>query len=384
MSRLPDPLLPGLEEPTTEGQISRVWGHIDARRGRRRSKTGFYVGGGLLVAAAAALLVAVLPLPSEPSALLRSDGAAVATVSVPPSAEAPELLSLDDGSEVTVEPGAELSPGPNGADHFHLVLARGRARFSVEPEGPRRWTIDSGLATIEVVGTVFSIDRGESRVLVHVERGVVLVRGEAVPGGVQRLTAGDSLTVEGPPLERGVLAAAPGGAADPLATDIVLEEPPAEPVAETSGRRARPTRAHDRGAHDRGAHEDTADEPDCQAEVLLAEADRARRDGHRGEALALLERASRASSDSHGALAAFTRARMLLDELDRPVDARVDFERALAIGLSPRLAETARYRLVECHARGGDRARASASARRYLARHPEGAHADGARRWLDL
>lgn len=378
MSGLPDPLLPGLDEPTDEAQISRVWGHIDARRGRRRSKAPRYLGGGLALAAAAALLLFMMPRDEEPSALLSADGHVVTTLSVPASAEEPESLALGDGSTIMLEPGAELVPGDNGPDRFHLVLARGRARFSVQPEGPRRWTIETGLATVEVVGTVFSIDRSENQVVVHVERGVVLVRGERVPDGLRRLRAGDSLTVEA---MSALAASASDEGRDRHATAIspVVDDSPVEPELGASARRSR----HE-SRRDEGAVEATADDPDCQAEILLAEADGARRDGLRSDALTLLERASRASSDSHAALAAFTRARMLLDELDRPVDARVDFERALAIGLLPRLAETARYRLIECHARAGDRARAGASARRYLARHPEGPHADGARRWLDL
>ena len=58
---------------------------------------------------------------------------------------------------------------------------RGGVRFEVEPDGPRRWTIETGLATVEVVGTVFEVERAPGAVDVRVERGVVVVRGERVP-----------------------------------------------------------------------------------------------------------------------------------------------------------------------------------------------------------
>lgn len=44
----------------------------------------------------------------------------------------------------------------------------------VQPGGPRRWQVEGGLATIEVVGTA-------GRLRVSVQRGAIVVRGEGVP-----------------------------------------------------------------------------------------------------------------------------------------------------------------------------------------------------------
>ena len=62
------------------------------------------------------------------------------------------------------------------------------------PGGPRRWQIECGLATVEVVGTS-SAARGPHGLRVGVERGVVLVRGERVVNHVRRLTAGESMEI---------------------------------------------------------------------------------------------------------------------------------------------------------------------------------------------
>src|SRR5262249_13350397 len=76
-----------------------------------------------------------------------------------------------------------------------LQQRRGSVLYDVRPGGPRRWTIECGLATVEVIGTAFRIDRTSLRVHVEVFRGVVLVRGERVPDRAARLTAGMSLDV---------------------------------------------------------------------------------------------------------------------------------------------------------------------------------------------
>src|SRR5205807_1307722 len=49
--------------------------------------------------------------------------------------------------------------------------------------------------TVEVVGTEFSVGRTDGKVEIQVSAGVVLVRGDVVPGHVQRLGAGEALTL---------------------------------------------------------------------------------------------------------------------------------------------------------------------------------------------
>src|SRR5262249_44964351 len=109
---------------------------------------------------------------------------------------APVDVPLSDGSRVVLEQGAALGGLADGGGRFVAVLRGGRCRFDVRPGGPRRWTIETDLATVEVVGTAFTVERGAKRLEVGVERGVVVVRGERVPGRVRRLTAGERVVVE--------------------------------------------------------------------------------------------------------------------------------------------------------------------------------------------
>ncbi|MCZ7686579.1 MAG: hypothetical protein M5U28_50660 [Sandaracinaceae bacterium] len=70
---------------------------------------------------------------------------------------------------------------------------------------------------------------------------------------------------------------------------------------------------------------------------------------------------------------------MELDVLSRPERAARAFSRALALRLPPRLREDARARLVEAHARAGDREAARRAAEAYLAEHPSGRHTERVR-----
>src|SRR5262249_9513780 len=110
----------------------------------------------------------------------------------------PVAVELSDGSKLDLAAESELVTLENRAHDVVLLFERGRASFSVNPQGHRRWSIECGLATVEVVGTRFTIDRSPSRLFVGVAEGVVLVRGEAVPERVRRLTRGETLEVSSP------------------------------------------------------------------------------------------------------------------------------------------------------------------------------------------
>jgi len=75
----------------------------------------------------------------------------------------------------------------NDQSSFSTALRRGRATFEVHPGGPRRWTVEGGLATIEVVGTEFTLERGPESAGGHRAPGRGAVRGEHVPDRVQKL-----------------------------------------------------------------------------------------------------------------------------------------------------------------------------------------------------
>ena len=158
---------------------------------RRRAPRGRWLVGAAM--AAVAVVVAIV--------VLRGGGDAARPLALADGRPLPgELVTdtrLSDGSEIAITDG-RLEVIESDARSARWLLAHGSARFSVHPGGPRRWLIDAGAAQIEVIGTVFTVDRTPASVTVAVEHGIVLVRGEHVPGLVRRLQAGEQLRVPAP------------------------------------------------------------------------------------------------------------------------------------------------------------------------------------------
>jgi transmembrane sensor len=268
------------------------------------------------------------------------------------------------------------------------VLARGSAVFEVRPGGPRRWTIECGLATVDVVGTRFSCVRQAGRLRVNVDRGTVLVRGERVPDRVRRLGAGEGIDIvdglaEGAPATP---APRPAGAVPPTPVPEAAEARDARAAAAGRGTAGWRDLARD-GRHREafralGADGVRRETRRLGVRDLLALADVARLSGHPADAVAPLERIlAELAGDPQAPLAAFTLGRLELDALSRPSDARAAFERALALGVPAGLREDARARLVEACARAGDRAAAVAAASAYAREFPGGRYARAIEGW---
>lgn len=88
---------------------------------------------------------------------------------------APRTLTLDDGSTVTLAPGSTLhldAPWPE----TRAVTLDGTARFAVEHDGRRPFTVTTPQATVTVLGTVFTVyARQRDATRVQVESGRVAV-----------------------------------------------------------------------------------------------------------------------------------------------------------------------------------------------------------------
>lgn len=348
MSELPDPISEVLEDTAGEARVRRLWRGIEARRARGRSSAPRAAIGVALAAAAAALVWIAWPR-EAPGPLRVADGSALA------AREGEARVALADGSAIELAPGARVEPLRNDAGALTLRLVRGQARFEVEPGGPRTWTVETGVATVEVVGTVFTVERGEGWARVAVERGVVMVRGERVPDRAARLTRGQALTV--------------GELEPPIRAEaIVPAVAPDQATPVPRAPRARAARPLEEAPVEEGA-------PAEDADALMARADQARLGGRPEEAARLLEEAMARAGDPAAGVAAFTLGRLELDVLSRPARAASAFTRALALPLPPRLREDAAARRVDAHAAAGDRDAARAAAAEYLARYPEGRHA---------
>ncbi len=367
--RSEEPLEQQLRPALDEAGVARVWRGIRAQRvgeartasatdGRRRARWAV-AGMGVLAAVAALVVLARLQggALQQPGALRVAVGEAALSTVLRPS-RAP--IALDDGSRLVVAAGTDMEVLANDGARFVTLLRRGRCHFAVKPGGPRRWTIETDLATVEVVGTEFTVDRSARGLAVTVDHGVVLVRGERVPGRVTRLRAGERLDV---PSDATVGTAPLAAPASP--PPVVV---PSAGVSAATGPAANAVRLPVSAPTAARAHASADD-----ADARLAEADAARAAGRTEDAARVLGEVMRAyASDPRGALAAFSLAKLQLEELERPGEAAETFAWVVRRGSPRALVEDAQARRVEALTRAGRRSEAAAEARVYEARWPQG------------
>lgn len=370
-----------LSEPHDERRAHANWEAIERRR---RPTPAFPARRGVFVVAlaAAALVVVGLLATRGPGPLHTDDGSIAHGVLLE------QATTLDDGSVIRLDADARLEVLENAGDHVRFWLHAGAAHFDVVPGGPRRWAIESGGVTVEVLGTAFVVDRTGETVRVAVDRGSVLVRGPTAPGGMQRLHAGESITV---PVEAPTLAAETIAAPTTVATadrsDLAPPSPPTtraiEPVAPRPSHAPSASAASDTvaSADPPSPSVDAPPVPEAIA-TRLRDVDTLRAQGRLDEAVALLGTIEDdPSAGRERPLAAYTRARLLLDRRDRPADAADAFARAITLGLRAPLLEDARARRVEALTRAGDAEGARAAAAEYRAQHPGGRWTADVDRW---
>jgi transmembrane sensor len=382
MSDRDEALRDALREPHDEARARANWEAI-ARRRRPTPAVpiarGAWIGAlGLVAVAAAAWLALTMRTPGP---LTLPSGAPMAGMI------AGEGAALDDGSRVTLDTGSRLEVLENAGDHVRFWLHEGTARFDVTPGGPRRWSIETGTVTVEVLGTSFSVARGEHEVRVEVTRGTVLVRGPTAPEGMQRLHAGDAITLS---IDGATVAAA---APAPEATATVT---PSAPISDVSIAAATPRAApREASVHAATSEAEHAVEPGIDPEVAADDAsgdapegprmrdvDALRAAGRLDEAIGLLETiAADPTAGRERALAAFTRGRLELDRRRHPTEAAAAFAQAIELGLREPLREDALARRVESLSRAADAAGARAAAEEYARRYPTGRWQAEVARW---
>lgn len=342
------PLRSTIRDGFGEDDVLRLWRGLRTRRPRRRVIG--WLAAGVAAASSVALWLTVprLTAHNRPGPLRLTAGGLPGMLV---AKQQPERLLLADGSALMAAPRTKVDVLANDGRLFLTALREGTVHFEVKPGGPRRWVVECGPVSIEVVGTEFEVERAAGEVVVSVVRGVVVVRGARVPDHVQRLTAGDHLeipTTEAPTTK-------PAGVASPT-------EQAAAPA---------------RSAPAMGATASTRISPDD----LIRRADAARRAGDRTLAKRLLGQAiEMARGAPSGAVAALTLARLTMD--DDPAATALVLARALRNGVPHGLEEDARARLVEARARSGDREGARRAAREYHRRFPQGARGQEVRRWV--
>jgi transmembrane sensor len=409
--------------PLDRSRLQAVWQRVEERRARAPKRM---VQWQLLLAGAVGLVLGIVVMRlrvSEPAALRLAGQGSLGTLASDRDAR---LVQLSDGSSLLLGRDTRLELVDNSGHAVGWRLARGRAEFEVRPGGPRRWTIRTDVASVEVVGTHFVVEQAAAGTSVSVTRGEVLVRGAGVAGRVRSLVAGESLlvradfpspsagaespaaSVPSPAASASSLAAsAPSPAASvpspPASVSSPASSASSSPASVPSRPRAPSSPAPTRTAHSRAtpvpptppeprSSAPADDEPAPQAheaprpdaDALLKAADRARRSGQLAEAAALLQQVADGAGDAQqAALASFTLGRLYAGPLARPADAAHAFERALALGLPQALTEDTLLRQAEAYEAAGDRRAARDVAARYLTRFPAGRHKQRISRWLD-
>jgi transmembrane sensor len=376
MSKLRAPIRELLDDRLPEPDVQRMWRALQRRTSRRVPRPSAMP----LLAAACMVLIALAGWLA-----LRGTDAAGALAIVGADALGPSRVldgdvarvwPLTDGSRIQLSGSSRLEVLENTGRAFAMRLESGRGAFEVKPGGPRRWRIECGELSVEVVGTSFVVDRDARGVSVDVRHGVVKVRSARIPGGLRRLAAGEHVYVpEGQPVDARHVELPARQAGVPA-----RQQPPTVPALEPAGDSslAQHSSAAESPATSRAPRASAGvDEPAS----LLRAADRARRNGDAARAEALFERVrGRWPGTPHAALASLTLARMRMDA--SPERAAQDLTAALAADLPDGLREDAMARLVEANARAGKIAPAERAAEAYQRAFPNGRRAAEIERWV--
>jgi transmembrane sensor len=333
--------------------------------GRRRSVQRAAAGSLIAVAAGVGLVLGVGR---------GNETAQVPTAERAPSAEASNVhtLRLADGSRADFAGAhSDLEVLENNDSRISVRLAAGRAHFDVVHKTARSFVVEAEPYRVEVIGTVFDVERGSDSVSVSVSRGKVRVYG---PLGAEDLVAGQikhfSRAVE-PVAGTALKTLPPLVEADPGQSEP--QRP--QPHAAKAHRSADAWRSLSQSGQYDAAFESlrTGSVVDDEPAALMDAADAARLSGHPQNAVRYLQGVVERHQGSPVApLAAFTLGRVYLDQLGQPDQAAESFERARKLAPNGSLAQDALAREVEALSKGGYAQRAYQRAQEYLRSYPNG------------
>lgn len=383
--------------PPVGNQWSKLASDTRARIGPRRRTTVRWIASAIAMTAIALLATWRIRGARAPEGpwVAASDGGA--------------RQSLDDGTTISLAPGARGKLTEVRADYVRFELGRGRAQFDVTPNRRRTFQVAASGYEIRVLGTRFDVEvlaEGEP-VSVGVERGSVSV---APPGAVSPIVLGPGDRMDGPrdrpevhrndtTFGRGeaaegrpaaVTASSSAGASDVAGVPAAPSAGPRSGGRNGATREAPNAMAADWFALYRDAKYAASIAAarasgfqrllrDLDAEHLAALADAARFGGDApGAAAALTALEQRFPGTTGAALATFLLGRLHALGGDAPT-AIADFERYLHRHPAGTYATEAMGRLAELYSKRGNRQQATEMARRYLDRAPDGPYARLAR-----
>jgi TolA-binding protein len=405
-----------------KSRLDAQWANIVERRssGERKRLSATIPAVGIMVAACA-LAVVLWPHDARPGNESVWEGAVVA------SDDSPIEMTLAEGTHIQVEPRSEVKLLHSSSRAVQVRLGHGSARFQVSKKRTRRFSVNLGKVEVVVTGTQFRVVRqalpsnnksgsAGDRVQVAVEEGTVEVHRE--DGQVISLHAGEdwSTVVSHDGVTPGDTSASAGSAGvSPDTRSTTTDAASLEPALPSDdselpadGLAADNLAAENEESDLDGASELTADgvDVDGQDEVDEDQGSTRRRDAHRarrrrrareaaadaGELLDNANLARRAGrlddaaelyadlvrrfpKDRRASLAAFELGRLRMDSLRDVRGAVQALEKALKLDARGAFAEDALARLVLAEEARGDLGACNRARARYLARYPEGVHA---------
>jgi transmembrane sensor len=317
-------------------------------RHRRSQQRRRALGGAAGVMVVMAMALVAWPRPPAPQVLPTP-----AAASTQPLAAAERHMQFEDGSQLELlDPATHVVVDEVVRERVSVRLLSGRVRVDVVPRKERKFRVECGLVSVEVLGTAFELRREGERTHVSVLRGRVAVH---APEGSVQLSADEAGWF-------------------PRIPDEPRHRPQRKAAKASAGDSSWKAQAK-RGDYKR-AFELMPSGPeavDDDVESLLLAADAARLSGHPAQAVPFLRQVTdRHPKDPRASLAAFTLGGVLLNQLDRPREADAAYARARSLSLSATLAQDALARQVEAAKRAGDSARVHDLADEYLRRYPDG------------
>lgn len=258
----------------------------------------------------------------------------------PPSAIATDDRSLrlrDQSVASPLDAMTQLRVREDEPQRTIVEVVQGAAQFDVVRRPERLFRVDAGRVIVEVLGTLFTVERGIEQVTVAVQRGRVRVIWD---GHSRQLAAGQR------------------GSFPPSEARPVPDTPPLRLASEDA--KPAPLRV-------------TMKAPGRTAFELLQAATAARRSGRAQAAIAPLQELLREHrTDPRAPMAAFILGKLQLEETHQPQAAALSFALCQSLELDGPLAEDALSREVKAWDLAGERVRAKTRAEEYLRRYPQG------------
>lgn len=294
------------------------------------------------------------------------------------------LSRFSDGSFLRAEAGSEVKLVENTSKSVRFELQKGALRFDIVPGGPRVWRVDCGKVAVTVLGTAFVVKKESAFISVEVERGAVLLTGDAVTVGEKKLSAGESIRIE-------------------IEADIEKEikeieaTPPSSPLGAPQTRIDRnrnAPRASWRLHAEVGDYDEAFERLGSSGVTAIAKsskdvnelfklADVARLSGHPLSAVEPLEKIiEKFDQNPQAGLAAYTLGKLFLERLSSPDKAVAAFDKALALGIPAALREAALVKKIKALFLL-DQTKAKTRAAEYLIIYPNGNYRAQVESWLN-